>query len=99
MLAPGAAVVCGDPISSGLARWLRAAGIELIEAGSQEAMELGVNVLSLGDGKVLSAAGETDLNDRIRAHGFEVLDPALDAFTLGGGGAHCLTQPLVRDPA
>jgi arginine deiminase len=35
----------------------------------------------------------------MRAHGLEVLDPELDAFTLGGGGAHCLTQPIRRERA
>jgi hypothetical protein len=28
-----------------------------------------------------------------------VLDPDLEMFTLGGGGAHCLAQALRRDPA
>jgi arginine deiminase len=33
----------------------------------------------------------------MRAHGLELLAPELDAFTLGGGGAHCLGQALRRE--
>jgi N-dimethylarginine dimethylaminohydrolase len=53
--------------------------------------------MSLGDGRVLSSAGASSLNDAMRAHGLEVLEPELDMFTLGGGGAHCLAQALRRE--
>ena len=33
----------------------------------------------------------------MRAHGLELLDPDLEMFTLGGGGAHCLGQAVRRE--
>ena len=42
--------------------------------------------LTLGNGKVLSMAGATELNAKMRALGFEVYDPDMSMFTLGGGG-------------
>jgi N-dimethylarginine dimethylaminohydrolase len=29
--------------------------------------------------------------------GFEVYDPDVSMFTKGGGGVHCMAQPLRRD--
>lgn len=96
ILAPGLAAVCTDALSTGLVRWLGEAGVELIDVGTDGAMQLGVNILSLGNDRIVSGAGATKLNSQLRAHGLEVLDPALDSFTRGGGGAHCLTQALRR---
>jgi arginine deiminase len=60
-------------------------------------MNLGCNILALGEGRVVSARGSTALNAALRAEGLEVLDPELSLFTLGGGGPHCLTCPLSRE--
>jgi N-dimethylarginine dimethylaminohydrolase len=40
---------------------------------------------------------DEDLNQQLRARGFEVYDPDVSQFTLGGGGVHCMCQPLKRD--
>ena len=64
----------------------------------REARNLGVNLVALGDGKVLSMQGATELNDKMRALGFQVYDPEMSMFTLGGGGVHCLCQALRRYP-
>ena len=42
--------------------------------------------------------GSATLNGKLRALGFEVFDPDMSMFTLGGGGVHCLCQALRRDP-
>lgn len=96
IVAPGLAAVCVELASAGLVRWLRNCGVEIIDVSAERAFELGVNVLSLGNDRVLSGAGALEVNAKLRAHGLEVLDPDLRMFTLGGGGAHCLTQPLRR---
>ena len=86
-----------DALSHGFVSWLRQKGFELIEVATDDAFTLGANAISLGDGRVLSAAAATGLNDALRAAGLEVLDPDLEMFTLGGGGAHCLGQALRRE--
>lgn len=98
ILAPKLAAVCVDSASGGLVRWLRGKGFEILEVSTEDAFQLGVNAISLGDERVISTAGSTRLNDQMRSLGLEVLDPDLSMFTRGGGGAHCLAQALRRRP-
>jgi N-dimethylarginine dimethylaminohydrolase len=97
ILAPGLAAVCVDAAPTGLVNWLRGKGFEILEVSVGDAFKLGVNAISLGAERVLSTAGSPRLNEQMRAHGLEVLDPDLSMFTAGGGGAHCLAQALRRD--
>lgn len=98
MLAPKLAAVCVDAIDESLLAWLEGKGIEVVPVSYRDTMRLGCNVVALGADRVLSSAASTDLNARLRALGFTVYDPDLSMFTLGGGGPHCLCQPLRRDP-
>ncbi|HEY8639122.1 MAG TPA: arginine deiminase family protein [Solirubrobacterales bacterium] len=97
VLAERLAAVCREVVSSELVQWLEEMGFELIEVSANDAFGLGANAISLGAERVLSAAGADSLNEAMRAHGLEVLEQELDAFTLGGGGAHCLAQALRRE--
>jgi len=97
VLAERLAAVCVEVVSGDLVEWLGGLGFELIEVAAADAFALGANALSLGEDRVLSSAGAKPLNSALRAHGFEVLEPELDIFTLGGGGAHCLGQALRRE--
>jgi len=99
MLAPKLAAVCLDTIEDDVLDWLKAKGIEIVPVSYRDTMALGCNVVALGDDRILSTAASTDLNARLRALGFEVYDPDMSMFTLGGGGVHCMCQPLRRDPA
>jgi N-dimethylarginine dimethylaminohydrolase len=96
VVAPGLAVVCEEAAPPGLTGWLREKGLELIEVSYRDAFGLGANVMSLGDDRVLSTAGAATLNERLRSMGLTVYDPDLWPFTMGGGGPHCLAQPLRR---
>jgi N-dimethylarginine dimethylaminohydrolase len=97
MLAPKLAAVCVDAASDRLVDWLRSKGIEILPVGYREAMTLGCNVVSLGGDRVLSTARSTSLNEKLRALGLTVYDPDVETFTLGGGGPHCMCQPLRRE--
>jgi N-dimethylarginine dimethylaminohydrolase len=88
---------CVEALSFGVVSWLRARGFDLIEVSPDDAFTLGANAISLGDERVLSAAGAARLNEALRARGLEVLDPDLEMLTLGGGGPHCLAQALRRE--
>jgi N-dimethylarginine dimethylaminohydrolase len=97
MAAPGLALACPEALDEGFLAWLAAHRIRVIPLGYAEAMRLGCNVLALGEGRVISARGSLVANAALRAEGLTVLDPELSLFTAGGGGAHCLTCPLLRE--
>jgi len=97
-LAPKLAVACLDALEDWLVDWLRAKGFDLVDVGYAEAKNLGVNLVALGNERVLSMKGSAILNEKLRALGFEVFAPDMSMFTLGGGGVHCLCQALRRDP-
>ncbi|MEJ5220273.1 arginine deiminase family protein [Cognatishimia sp. D5M38] len=98
-LAEKLAVACIDAMEPWLVEIVKGWGIEIVDVSYREAKNLGVNLVALGSEKVLSMAGATDLNAKMRALGFEVYDPDMSMFTLGGGGVHCLSQALCREDA
>ncbi len=97
ILAPKLAAVCVEAASGGLLRWLTDTGFEILEVSVADAFTLGVNAIALGHERVISTARSRGLNEQLRALGLTVFDPDLEMFTLGGGGAHCLAQPLRRE--
>ena len=98
-LAEKLAVACIDAMEPWLVDTVKGWGIEIVDVSYREARNLGVNLVALDDSKVLSMAGAADLNARMKALGFEVYDPNMSMFTLGGGGVHCLSQALCREDA
>ena len=96
-LAPKLLVACVDAMEDWLVALLRGRGFEFVEVGYAEARNLGVNLVALGNDRVLSMRESWSLNERLRAMGLEVFDPDMSMFTLGGGGVHCLSQALCRD--
>ena len=97
MLGEKLAAVCVEQIGSGFTRWLKQKGVEIVPVTLEAALRLGVNGVCLGGDRVLSSAESKVLNERLRALGLTVYDPELSAFTLGGGGAHCLMQAIRRE--
>ena len=98
-LAPKLLVACLDALEGWVVDWLKARDFDFVDVGYAEAKNLGVNLVALGNNKVLSMKGATELNNKMRELGFEVFEPDMSMFTLGGGGVHCLSQALKRDPA
>ncbi len=91
-------VACLDALEDWVIDWLRDKGFDFVDVGFAEAKNLGVNLVALGNKKVLSMAGSVKLNQDMRDLGYEVFAPDMSMFTLGGGGVHCLSQALKRDP-
>ncbi|WP_455374219.1 dimethylarginine dimethylaminohydrolase family protein [Limibacillus halophilus] len=98
MAADNLAVACLEVLDDDLVDWLRAHQIRLVPVSYKDAMQLACNLLALGDGKVIAAAHATAMNAALKAEGLEVIELPLDMLTRGGGGAHCMTMPLRRDP-
>jgi N-dimethylarginine dimethylaminohydrolase len=91
------AAVCSEVLPDAPVEWLRAKGFDLIHISEEQAFTLGVNAISLGGDRVISAAGAPELNAALRSRGLEVIELDLSMFTLGGGGPHCLSQALRRE--
>ena len=58
-----------------------------------------VNLLCLRPGRVLMSDGNPRTVELLGAHGIEVVTIPYDEIQKGGGGVHCSTMELVRDPA
>jgi len=92
-------VACVDALEPWVVQQLRDWGFNFVDVPYREAKNLGVNLVALGNEKVLSMKGADELNGKMRALGFEVHEPDMSMFTLGGGGVHCLAQALCREEA
>lgn len=90
------AIVCEDAVPDYFVGLLDALGWEQIYVSGEHAYDCEINMLALGDDRVLSFQGNS-LNDALRARGIKVLDPAYDYFVAAGGGPHCSTFELERD--
>jgi N-dimethylarginine dimethylaminohydrolase len=71
-------------------------GIELIHAWPTEGKA--VNCLAVRPGKVIIAAGCPRTVERLCERGVEAVEIPYDEVLKNGGGIHCSTLPLIRDP-
>lgn len=91
------AVVNEDALPGYFFGILDALGWELIKLPGEYARTSEINILALGDDRVLSFRGNR-LNDMLKARGLEVFDPEYSFFIAHGGGIHCSTFELEREP-
>ncbi len=91
------AVVCEDAVPDYFIGILDYLGWELIKVRGDYARRCEINMLALGEDKVLSFRGNR-LNEVLRAHGLTVYDPEYSYFADAGGGPHCSTFELEREP-
>ena len=91
------ALVCKDAVPDYFIGVLDALGWELIKVPAEHAFKNEINMLALGDEKVLSFKGNR-LNEMLRARGLEVFDPDTRTFAAAGEGPHCLSFELEREP-
>lgn len=76
---------------------LRAEGFEVIHADPDETW--GLNALSLAPGRVLMAEGSPRSAELLDRAGVEVVTVPYDEIHKNGGGVHCSTMELLREPA
>lgn len=91
------AVVCEDAVPDYFIGFLDALGWELIRVGADYARKTEVNMLALGDDRVLSFRGNR-INEMLKARGIRVFDPEFSFFTSFGSGPHCDSHELEREP-
>lgn len=98
IVAPGLAVCATEQLPDPFLRLLRKRRFELVDVPSEGVFKHHCNIQALGDGRVLTFAANKAVNERLRALGLEVLAPEIREILKGGGGPHCMTFPLLRDP-
>ena len=97
MLAEKLAAVCLDSTDPKIIKWLKAKKINIIPVPFQETIDLGCNVVALGNDRILLPNASKTLKSKLKAEGFDIYDPELSMITQGGGGVHCMCQSLRRD--
>jgi len=98
MLTDNLAAVCPEIVDPSVIDWYQGLGIETVEVPYTHALKLGCNVVSLGNDRVLLPKDSSFLVDRCKALGLQVYDPDISKISICGGGIHCMSQPLRRDP-
>ena len=91
------AVICEDAAPDYFLGFLDALGWELIKVPGDYAYNCEINLVALGEDKVLSFKGNR-LNPVLKSYGLQVYDPEYSYFTVHGGGPHCSTFELEREP-
>lgn len=98
MLDANRALAAVDVLDDAFLAFVEGLGIELVPVTYKEVQQLGANVLSLGGGRIVSTASNWRVNQQLMRLGYDVAAVDLSQFTACGGGVHCLTLPLARDP-
>ena len=89
--------VCLDCTDPELVDWLKAKGHEIIDVPFRQTMELGCNLMSLGQDRVIVPIASTTLSENLKARGFDVTCVDTAEISKTGGGVHCMAQALRRD--
>jgi arginine deiminase len=90
----------GPPLPRALAAGLGIDSVRLVEVADQrEQWTLAANTVAVAPGRVVAFQHNVRTNEALAAAGIEVLPVPGEELRRGGGGPHCLTSPLTRDPA
>ena len=77
---------------------LKGIGVRTIEISPADNPWI-VNCLAVRPGRVIMPPGASNRTlDRLADHDVEVIPLPYDKMSLNGGGIHCSTSPLIRDP-
>lgn len=99
MLEKGLALVCEDALPSYALDYIKNRHkIEIIKVAYADCVQLGGNLVSLGNRRVLSMSHNVNVNRQLKEAGFTVTAVDYDMFALGGGGVHCSCHELYREP-
>ncbi|MFL6563169.1 MAG: dimethylarginine dimethylaminohydrolase family protein, partial [Bacillus sp. (in: firmicutes)] len=76
---------------------LFASRYDLIEVSEKEQFQLGTNVLSIGNERVLSLPVNENVNKQLRTRGFQVIEVDITEIIKSGGSFRCCTLPILRE--
>ncbi|KAA0545350.1 hypothetical protein FZW96_18430 [Bacillus sp. BGMRC 2118] len=70
---------------------------DMIEVSSDEQRTLGVNILSIGEKKVISQPMNEQVNEQLRERGYDVILIDFSEIIKAGGAFRCCSLPLLRE--
>ena len=97
VVAPKTVMLCPEALPDDFLKYLKQKKYKMITIPGNAVFAGTINLLALGDEKVLSFKENKLGNEKLRAFGLEVFDPPLSQFLMGGSGPHCLSFELIRD--
>ena len=72
-------------------------GVELIYADDTEVRVFGTNIVGLGDKKCISYEWNERIMGELENRGFDCIGIPGSQLSIGGGGPHCMTCPILRE--
>ena len=97
VVAPKTVMLCPEALPDDFLKYLRQEKYEIITIPGDAVFAGTINLLALGNEKVLSFKENKIGNEKLKALGLEVFDPPLSQFLMGGSGPHCLSFELIRE--
>jgi len=97
VIADKTVMLCSEALPDDFLKYLSQEKYEIITIPGNAVFAGTINLLALGDEKVLSFKENEIGNEKLRALGLEVFDPPLSQFLMGGSGPHCLSFELIRE--
>jgi len=94
----GVALVYPAGLPYDFIEYLREKQINMLEVMPHEAKDYACNVVALEPGKIIALDGFPETHKMLRKEGVDVIPVEMSEFTVSGGGPHCSTGPLIRDP-
>jgi arginine deiminase len=80
-----------------LENYLKEKDVELIYCNDTEIRVFGSNILGIGDNKCVSYEWNERIIPLLEERGFDVIRMPGSQLSIGGGGPHCLTCPILRN--
>jgi N-dimethylarginine dimethylaminohydrolase len=95
----GLALIYPAAVPYDFLEYLKQLAVRLIEVSPDAAKDYACNTLAIKPGKILMLEGFSASRRKLEREGVDVIPVEMDEFKKAGGGPHCATAPLIRDPA
>jgi N-dimethylarginine dimethylaminohydrolase len=94
----GLAIIYPPGVPYDFIEYLRDFGINMIEVWPEDAKRFACNIVALQPGKILMIDGIEKARKDLEREGVDVIQVPWKELEKAGGGLHCATGPLIRDP-
>ena len=78
--------------------YLKEKEINLIEVSPDDFKKNACNFVAIEPGKIVASEGPEEAYKQLRKEGVDIIEVPFYEFAKSGGGPHCGTCPLIRDP-